>query len=231
MEAPDQTPALHSLHQAVLPQLDEKGRSWLKECLEENLGGTLDRRMAAARRKVGDRPFSMDFPWTEQTTQIMAERGLSGLLIGHSFWSCAGWDISDAVRILLVLKGSGGQSSVIKESFRRGDEKERCAILKGMLLLDPAGSLVELFIDAGRTNSVEMFSAIAMGNPYPAIFYDEPQFNQLVLKALFLDLNAGHIFGLKQRTGPSLIQMCEDFRQERKAAGRSVPESLKQILS
>ncbi|MBR33563.1 MAG: hypothetical protein CMN77_19845 [Spirochaetaceae bacterium] len=255
------------LYEALSSVLDEPGEQWLSSCLEEKLTETIGRRMAAAKRKVGQHPFQMDFPWPEWTSGIVPtpmpsgspptiespdrervdpslesgatrnslSRGEVCNLFGADGWSTNGWDVSDAVRILLLLKcivqSSKPGRDLIKEVYRQGDERERCAILKGAFLLDPGGELGDLFVDAGRTNSLDVFSSISMGNPYPALFYSEGQFNQLVLKALFMELDVRHILGLNFRIGPTLIQMCQDFRQERMAAGRSVPESIEAILS
>lgn len=219
------------LLEALIPQLEERGRHWLQDSLSDpELYATLDRKMAAARRKVGVHSFDLSIP-------------VSMLPLSHSYappqrqqagWETIGQDVSDAARGLLLLRCQYGRSEpqeLVKEAFRRGDEKERCAIMKWLLLLDPRGSLTSLCVDTCRTNSLDLFSSIAVCNPYAYFFFSEPEFNLLVLKSLFLDLDISHIYGLKERINESLIQMCREFMEERKAAGRPVPGSIRLILS
>lgn len=216
------------LLESLTAHLEETGRHWLQEVLfEPGLYSVLDRRMAAARRKVGHHPVKLQIPFS-----ILEWSEPSALLSGSS-WETAGWDVSDVARILLLLScmyGRSGSEQIVKEAFRRGDEKEKCAIMKGILLLDPNGRLRSVCVDACRTNSLDLFASVAMGNPYPCIYFEESEFNQMVLKALFLEMDISRVQGLAGRTTSALIQMAHDFREEREAAGRTVPGSIRLIL-
>ena len=83
-----------------------------------------------------------------------------------------------------------------------------------------------LVIDAGRTNSRRLFAAIAQHNPYPAAYYNEAQYNQLVIKALFMELSIEPVWGLRERRNMELARICGDFIEERLEAARAVPASL-----
>lgn len=225
---PEKSGVYDWLLESLIPLLEEKGRHWLQEVLvEPELYSVLDRRMAAARRKVGQHPVDLQIPFS-----ILKWSEPSALLSGP-FWQTTGWDVSDVARILLLLSCMYGRSAseeIVKEAFRRGDEKERCAIMKGILLLDPEGRLRSVCVDTCRTNSLDLFASVAVGNPYPCIYFEESEFNQMVLKALFMEMDISRIQGLAGRTTPALIQMARDFLEERKAAGRSVPGSIRLIL-
>ncbi|HLV01258.1 MAG TPA: EboA domain-containing protein, partial [Acidobacteriota bacterium] len=65
--------------------------------------------------------------------------------------------------------------------------------------------------------------AIACRNPYPARYFPELNFNQMVLKCLFVGVEIHRIVGLGERFNPELSRMCNDYVDEREAAGRSVP--------
>jgi hypothetical protein len=46
------------------------------------------------------------------------------------------------------------------------------------------------------------------------------------MKAMFVGVALRRIVGLSTRVTPMLMNMAEDYKQERAAAGRSVPEDI-----
>ena len=99
-------------------------------------------------------------------------------------------------------------------------------MLRGLALFPGGPALKSLALGAGRADSLLLFSALALDNPYPATYYAEQEFNQMVLKALFNRLSIERIEGLERRTGPDLARMCMDYIAERRAAGRDVPPDI-----
>jgi hypothetical protein len=75
-----------------------------------------------------------------------------------------------------------------------------------------------------------VFEAIACDNPFPASYFPELAFNQLVMKAFFTEAPVRSIWGLKERLNPELRRMALDYAAERKAAGRAVPEDLSLVV-
>jgi hypothetical protein len=140
------------------------------------------------------------------------------------------WSRGDAARICLLLAAVGdgepGWDRVITGLFRHGDEGERASLVRGLCLLPEPCRLRPLAQEAGRANSLSLYAALAIGNPYPAACYDDRAFNQVVLKSLFTGLPVGRILGLRERANPELSRMCEDYRDERVAAGRDVPADI-----
>ena len=57
-------------------------------------------------------------------------------------------------------------------------------------------------------------------------YFPELNFNQMVLKALFIGSPLARLVGLEERITPELVRMAEDYAAERRAAGRSVPEDI-----
>jgi hypothetical protein len=51
-------------------------------------------------------------------------------------------------------------------------------------------------------------------------------YNQMVLKALFIGSPLARLVGLEERITPELVRMAEDYATERQAAGRPVPEDI-----
>jgi hypothetical protein len=110
--------------------------------------------------------------------------------------------------------------------IKLADDEEKTSIAKGLSLFDITGDLLENVIDLTRTNCIELFAALALNNPYPAKNFPEHNFNQLVLKALFNDLNIEAVDQLPLRRNEELSRMVVDYRDERLAANRAVPVSL-----
>jgi hypothetical protein len=120
---------------------------------------------------------------------------------------------------------------MLKELCKLSDDEEKTSLMKGIALLDIKGELLNFVIDLTRTNSTELFAAIALNNTYPAKFFPEANFNQLVLKTLFSDLNIKTISQLKVRRNEELTRMALDYKEERIKANRSIPESLDWALN
>ncbi|HJR70544.1 MAG TPA: EboA domain-containing protein [Gammaproteobacteria bacterium] len=136
-----------------------------------------------------------------------------------------GWQTCDVGRALLLLAGSTRlpPAELAAKLYRAGDESERAAIVRSLSLLPEGATLKPVALDAGRVNSVTLFGALALDNPYPAAHYSEHEFNQLVLKTLFMGLPLGAVVGLERRANAELARMCGDFYDERTAAGRNAP--------
>lgn len=122
------------------------------------------------------------------------------------------------------------QELLLEDLFFRGSSDEKRAVLLALPLLEAPERYVELAVEACRTNTQTVFEAIACENPFPAAYFSELQFNQLVLKAIFMDLDVKRIANLSTRISSTLIEDLNNFRREREAALRPVPAGLSWIL-
>lgn len=140
------------------------------------------------------------------------------------------WSAADAGRVALTLAVHTTQTTesadFLRQVFDRCTDTETAALLRGLALFANDARHKETAALLARTNSVDVFSALASHNPYAAAYYSEHEFNQLVLKALFVGVNIDTLAGLELRTNPNLSRMCEDYYDERVAAGRSVPADI-----
>ncbi|WP_447977225.1 EboA domain-containing protein [Candidatus Nitrospira bockiana] len=150
-----------------------------------------------------------------------------------------GWPVVEKVdelgRVVIVL--SAGLSmpvpafeSWLAECYRRGDTRERRAVLRALPLLPDRRRFVPLAVEACRSHVQPLFEAIACENPFAAEEFPERAFNQLVLKVLFTGVRLGRIIGLDGRLTDDLQWMVRDFISERRAAGRPVPEDAMAII-
>jgi len=119
--------------------------------------------------------------------------------------------------------------ALVTEVFRKGDNGERVALLRALPLLPEPERFTTLAVEACRTHVLDVFAAIACENPFPARYFPEPSFNQLVMKALFLDLALERVLGWRERCNAALRTSVSDFEAERRAAGRPVPAGVASI--
>ncbi|MCK9607068.1 MAG: EboA domain-containing protein [Methylomonas sp.] len=140
------------------------------------------------------------------------------------------WSIADAGRALLILQAVMSapeqHALIVRSYFEQGDESEVAIMVRIVNLFYDAESYKFQVREVGRTNSKPLYAALAQYNPYPARFYDDHEFNQLVLKALFIGVGIASIIGLSERANFELSKMCEDYIDERVAAGRSIPPDI-----
>lgn len=146
------------------------------------------------------------------------------------------WSVTDAGRLRLLRARFDSNTSTqaatdAAECFEQGDSHEQQSWLRGAAYLPDPAYFLPLVIDACRTNILPLFEAITCENPYPARYFPEHNFNQLVLKALFNGVALARIHGLAGRANAQLARMASDYADERRAAGRAVPPDIHLALS
>ncbi|HCM48524.1 MAG TPA: hypothetical protein DIS98_13860, partial [Colwellia sp.] len=115
---------------------------------------------------------------------------------------------------------------LLKQYYRGADESEKIAWLKGLLYVDEHGVALNTVINASRCNSLNEFSALALNNDYVAQHFPELNFNQLVLKSLFMGLDISCISTLSSRLNARLTNMCFSYAIEQALANRIPPASI-----
>jgi hypothetical protein len=141
----------------------------------------------------------------------------------------AHWDCLQTARTYLLLKFSPGKDAWLKavnQLFETGDMHEQQALYAALPVLPYSEVLLFRAIDGCRTNMTLIFDAIALNNPYPATHFPEANWNQLVLKSIFMQRPIYRIQRLEERRNQALADIASDFAHERWAAGRSVMPEL-----
>ena len=141
------------------------------------------------------------------------------------------WTSTDAARFLQLRDLAASMpaeefSKVALACFEQGDAGEQTSWCRAVSLLPRPEQYLPHVIDACRTNILPLFESIACENPYPATFFPERNFNQLVLKAMFNGVALARIAGLPSRRNAELSRMAADYAAERTAAGRAVPADI-----
>ncbi len=113
-------------------------------------------------------------------------------------------------------------SSRIARLIQVADKGELETFLRYLPLLPHAGDYHQAAVEALRTNIATVFDAIALGNPYPAEFFNDQQWNQMYLKAAFMQRDLSQILSVEERANPELARIISDYAHERWAASRAV---------
>jgi len=201
------------------PFLSESSQQWFQETLQiiatsSNVIEDLGLYSAMTKRKLGAEPLK---------DAAIIDTNFSPLDIRR-------WSYADAARLIMLMtaieRDLEQAENIITSYYKMGDEAEHIALVQGLIFFAPADYLTELALDVGRTNNLEVLAALTLDNPYPASFYNDQAFNQMVLKGLFLGLAIERIEGIEQRANPDLTRMCENYVVERQEADRTVPADI-----
>ncbi|STX29724.1 Uncharacterised protein [Legionella beliardensis] len=141
-------------------------------------------------------------------------------------WHLGNWSVAQAARAYLVLSFARYRlehfEETINKLFGAADLHELIALYQTLPLCPYPHRLLLHATNGIRSNMVSVFEAIALNNPYPEDFFDEIAWNQLVLKALFVDSPIRQVVGLKRRANPTLAKALINTVQERSSANRAI---------
>lgn len=144
-------------------------------------------------------------------------------------WRAEGLTIDQAGRILLLIEAASALDdfpSALRTLSKTADVGEWIAILRGLPLYPQPEALLPVATEGVRFAMRPVFEAVAHANPYPAAHFPEGAWNQLVLKALFVDSVLHPIAGLDDRWNAALAATLFDYAHERWAAGRAISPEL-----
>jgi hypothetical protein len=199
----------------------EPAAEWIERATAAVAAGTVDPLLDAytqASHHLGLRPFTLG---SHDEVTLME----SGVVFEK-------WTAEDAGRLLLLLarhRSGASLDAFIGDAaacFEQGDAREQQSWLRAVALLPEPARFLPQVVDACRTNILPLFESVACENPYPADFFPDLNFNQMVLKALFNGVSLRRVIGLERRLNPDLARMAKDYAAERRAAGRTVPADI-----
>jgi hypothetical protein len=211
------------LRELVERRTEPASREWLARTCAAIAGapdrGALLEGFTAATRRLGRARLAP----TEEEIARLAGAGVS--------WPIGAWGADELGRIALLVAAAAhwpedDLSALVEECYRQGDGAERQAVLRALPLLPAPERFLETAVDACRSHIQPLFEAIACENPYPARYFPELNFNQMVLKALFTGVALARVIGCDGRVTSELSRMAADYASERRAAGRSVPPDI-----
>lgn len=145
------------------------------------------------------------------------------------------WTLDRAVRVLLLTnvqnKSEEDYYQTIETLFDTAEINEAVALYTALSYLQYPENWLFRATEAVRSNMGPVFDAIAFHNPYPAKYFPESAWNQLVLKCIFNDKPINLIKGLDERANQNLTNILSDFAHERWAAHRTIPSQVWRLVS
>jgi hypothetical protein len=217
----------HLYYELICRRCTSTSRQWWNDILEEITSPfrreEFDKAYTKAARKLGGAPLELD------PDEVLALSS-SGLPL---FQGRALHELGRTVLLLCATEylALNEQAEWIEALYARGDNAEREALLHALPLLPEPNRFLPTAVEACRSNVQTIFEAIACENPYPALHFPELNFNQMVMKAIFIGVPLRRIVGLPARIAPVLVRMAKDYVRERAAAGRPVPDDIQFITS
>jgi hypothetical protein len=171
---------------------------------------------------VGRRTRDLSFELSDSERAQLIELGIS---------EPDAWPLACALRVALLASACAALDprehlGLLKEAYAKGDNGERIAVLRGLSLLPDARRFTDIAAEACRTHVQDVFEAVACDNEFPQRYFPDQSYNQLVIKALFVEIPLARVKGLRERRNPELYRMARDYEAERRAAGRPVSSDL-----
>ena len=203
-------------------ELDQDGYSKIESAFNSILRGTEDWEVyssfSGVPRYTGKNLISLSDDDKESAEKL------------RTGWKPGYWHVDQLGRTLLILAISERSKDEfldkLEKIFITSDMREAEALYQSLPVLPYPKELTERAAEGVRSNITSVFNAIAHHNPYPADYMDEDAFNQIVLKALFVDSPLYKIQGLNRRANKKLAKMLIEYAHERWSAGRLISPEL-----
>ncbi|MBQ4914532.1 EboA domain-containing protein [Maribacter sp. MMG018] len=135
-------------------------------------------------------------------------------------------NLLEAARIYLLAKvleiDDGFYGPKVANIIQVADTTELETFLKFLVLLPEPETYKSTAVEALRTNISVIFDAITLNNPYPAKYFNDQQWNQMYLKAAFMERDLSQIQSVDERANADLARIISDYAHERWAASRKI---------
>jgi hypothetical protein len=138
------------------------------------------------------------------------------------------WTVDDAARVLLLQAAGAGAEAELADLYRFGDAAERRGVLRALPFLDIGDRGLGLVDDAIRTNDTRLIAA-ALG-PYATEHLSDAQYDQAIIKCVFVGVPITPLDGLPERVTPDASRMLAAFVLERVTAGRDLPAEVWTVI-
>ncbi len=200
---------------------------WLATQVQAVANGAPDRQVfttfSLITRKLGKAELALS------TEQIAAAQTLC------PGWTPQSWSIDQAARSWLLLSLPQQDEAQVchrfEQLFTTSGLQELIALHQTLPLL-PHPEQYRFWADEGvRSHMKGVFDAIVLRNPYPAQYFDQDAWNQMVLKTMFVESPLHPIYGLDHRRNSDLARMAIDYVHERWAAHRRVTPELWRLVA
>jgi len=209
------TATAQQLSEILAINLEEETTDWLKNRLEALIEKRSARDLYLTYTLLGSRippDRSLQLPDPAQGVEAyLATHGASAVEVARLYL------------LSQVLEADTGYFlPKVAQLIQVADTGELETFLRYLALLPHAEEFRQVAVEALRTNIADIFDAIALDNPYPALYFTEAQWNQMYLKAAFMQRDLGQIREVDRRANKDLARIISDYAHERWAASREV---------
>jgi hypothetical protein len=221
----DRSKVNDALYRTIAHNVTEQALSWLqqqKEQLEENKSiQRFNLTFTAIPRHTGKQ--AVTFPAGEEALPATA------------YLFIQGYTLDRLARVWWLLQLPATDKAVyvkaIEGLFDAADMNEQVALYGALPLLPWPEAWILRTAEGIRSNIGTVTDAIMLDNAYPAANLPEPAWNQLVMKAIFVEKPIHRIIGLDSRANRPLAAVLTDHAHERWAAGRKVNPLIWRLVS
>ncbi|MCB0688761.1 MAG: EboA domain-containing protein [Saprospiraceae bacterium] len=208
----------------------------LKLCLQKLPDVNLQDWLSSKHKNIdSSRTFFLSFgliarkiprnPVTLSDEQVVFFRGLNQGFVPNQ------WTLDDLCRLSLLLALDPQVSKdYITTLIGASDMREQVVIYRSLPYLSNPEDFTMMTIDGIRTNMVDVFDAIALDNDFAYRHFPQNAWNQMVLKAIFMERPIYRIWGLDERRNQDLADILYDFVHERWSAKRLVTPELWRLV-
>lgn len=204
------------LHDLLFSQLEFELQNWLADRIAVTISTPSSRDLfmtySMIGRKFSDKPLSFATFNEDHAVMVYGKK--------HSL------TVLELARIYLLFSALTQNPDYfvakIGTLMQVADTGELIVFLRYLWILPSAKEFTSVAVDALRTNIADVFDAIALDNPYPREYFNEGQWNQMYLKAAFMQRDLLKIAGTEERANANLSRIISDYAHERWAASRTI---------
>lgn len=131
-------------------------------------------------------------------------------------------EMSRILILLSVLESDEVFLKPVQQLIQISDKTELETFLKYLVLLPKPEHFKFAAVEALRTNIATVFNAISQHNPYPARHFTNAEWNQMYLKAAFMQQDLKKIPDVDKMANKDLTRIISDYAHERWAASRDI---------
>ena len=156
---------------------------------------------------------------------------LQTIELKHPEFYIENWTLDQLCRFSLLMYYPLLSVESLTKLISVADTREQISIFKSIPYLENASYFAPIVVNGIRTNIVDVFDAITLKNPYPASYFSQDEWNQMILKAVFMERPIYQIKDIDQRKNEKLAHILFDYARERWAASRRVTPELWRMIS
>ena len=203
----------------------------LKQIQDEKIKNWLDQKLNMIK---SDQEFFISFALVnKKIPRVHLQPTLEQIKNFHrvnSEFTIENWRLDQLCRLSLLMNYPLLNLRNLTKLISVADTQEQITIYKSIFYLENASQYTPLVVDGIRTNIIDIFDAIALKNLYPTKYFSEDQWNQMVLKAIFMERPIYQIKDIDLRRNEKLAHILFDYARERWAASRLVTPELWRMI-